>query len=174
MGLARPGPEFDEFVRASSTDLLRIATLLTRNREDAEDLLQVALVRTAGRWAAAKDAPFAYSRRVIINLSKNRWREKSRRPHIVGDLSHVASHGAATTEWVDEQNAMSELISKLPLGQRKVLVLRYFEDLSVAETASILHCSEGTVKSQLSRPIARLRSLLLAQCPAPAEETNKC
>lgn len=171
------GPEFDEFVRSSSTDLLRLATLLTQDREDAEELLQVALLRTARRWSVARDAPFPYARRVLINLSKNRWRDKSRRPRTISSegivLPETLSYEDAGARHICDQEQMSELISRLPLGQRKVLILRYYEDLSIAETAAILRCSEGTIKSQLSRAIATLRSELGRQ-GSPSTEDQKC
>ena len=163
MALARLGPDFDDFVRSSSTDLLRLATLLTRNREDAEDLLQLAFIRTGGRWSTARSDPYSYTRRVVINLAKNRWRDKSRRPQETRDLTENDSLEPSKLDSFVEHDTMSALIGSLPLGQRKVLVLRYFADLSVADVASILECSEGNVKSQLSRAIVTLRTILARQ-----------
>lgn len=174
MALARLGADFDDFVRASSTDLLRLATLLTHNREDAEDLLQVAFIRTGNRWKTARNDPCAYARRVVINLSKNRWRDRSRRPETVREISDLDLSEVSGPESSVGQDAMSALIANLPLRQRKVLVLRYFADLSIAETASILGCNEGTIKSQLSRAIDTLRALMAHQTSAELKGMTKC
>ena len=158
--LSRLGPDFDDFVRSSSAELLRLATLLTRDRGEAEDLLQVAMVRTAGRWSAARHNPVAYARRSIVNLAKNRWRDKFRRPLETQDLTGVEPLQASADDRVVQRDAVSRLVDQLPLGQRKVLVLRYFEDLSVVEVAMVLGCSEGNVKSQSNRALATLRASL--------------
>lgn len=164
MGLGRVGPEFDEFVRTSSSELLRLAVLLTRDRGHAEDLLQISLVRTAARWpAAARDNPFNYCRRVLVNLAKDRWRDRSRQPRVVRDLDGMHPSAAADDERIVTSDQLSALVARLPMGQRKVLVLRYFEDLTVAEVALILNCSEGNVKSQTHRGLATLRALLAEQ-----------
>lgn len=156
----RVGPDFDAFVRDSSTDLLRLATLLTRDRLDAEDVVQVALVRVAGRWSAARRDPMPYARRVVVNLTKNRWRDRSRRPREVMTGDHVDTLVESDVEALGERDAVGRLIADLPHGQRAVLVLRFFEDLPVAEVAALLGCSEGTVKSQTSRALAALRAAL--------------
>src|SRR6201992_1795846 len=89
------GQEFDDFVRGRSAALLRTAYALTGDRGHAEDILQTALMRTARRWAAARDAPEAYARRVLINLSRDRVRWLQRRPR-ESELSDAAeAHGAA-------------------------------------------------------------------------------
>ena len=173
MGLRHAGAEFDEFVRASSSELLRLAILLTRDRGHAEDLVQMSLVRTATRWRAARDNPAAYCRRVLVNLAKDRWRDRSRRPHEVQDLDGVHPLGAAADERIVAADWVSRLVGQLPMGQRKVLVLRYFEDLPVAEVATILGCTEGNVKSQANRGLATLRALLEAQAVSTTMEENQ-
>jgi RNA polymerase sigma-70 factor (sigma-E family) len=162
-GLWHVGPEFDEFVRASSADLLRLAVLLTRDRGHAEDLLQTSLVRTAARWPAARHQPRAFCRRVLVNLAKDRWRGRSRPPREVHDLDGLHPAESGGVERIVALDHMSQLVGQLPIGQRKVLVLRYFEDLTVAEVAVILGCSEGNVKSQTHRGLASLRALLADQ-----------
>jgi len=155
--MARLGPEFDAFVSSSSPDLLRLGRLLTGDRGAAEDLVQVALVRTAAHWRTSRTNPTAYARRAVINLAKNRWRDRSRRPLEVsyehatdlldeGDQDHIAERGAIST-----------LLSELPVRDRTVLILRFYFDLPVSEVAATLGCSEGTVKSATSRALATLR-----------------
>jgi RNA polymerase sigma-70 factor (sigma-E family) len=152
------GREFDEFVRSASTRLLRVAYLLTGDYGHAEDLLQTALLRTARRWHKARAQPEAYARRVLTNLAKDRWRDRSRRPVEVGRLlepGHDSSSGQVLL-----RHTLLPAVLQLPIRQRAVLVLRYFEDLSVDETAAALGCSAGTVKSQTHHALARLRDLL--------------
>jgi RNA polymerase sigma-70 factor (sigma-E family) len=162
-GLRHIGPEFDEFVRASSSELLRLAVLLSHDRGHAEDLLQTSLVRTAARWSAARRNPRAYCRRVLVNLAKDRWRDRSRQPREVQDLDGLHPAEAAADARIAATDHLSRLVAQLPIGQRKILVLRYFEDLSVAEVAIILGCSEGNVKSQAHRGLATLRDLITEQ-----------
>ncbi|MBZ5739120.1 SigE family RNA polymerase sigma factor [Nocardioides mangrovi] len=152
--------EFEEFVRASSDRLVRTAYLLCGDRGHAEDLAQTALLRTARRWRAARRDPDAYARRVVVNLAKDRWRGLSRRPvetALEVDLPIPVSDGLA------DRDELLRVVRTLPSGQRAVLVLRFFDDLSVAETAAALGCTTGTVKSQTSRALDRLRSALTTQ-----------
>lgn len=155
---------FDDFVAAYSTALLRTAYLLTGDRGHAEDLLQTALLRTLRRWPAAREAPVEYTRRVLVNLSRDRLRLLRRRPRespLPADPDmlrgqRVDSHA----DVFGERHRVARALSRLPVRQRQVVVLRFVEDLSVAQTADLLGCSEGTVKSYTSRAIARLRDLL--------------
>ena len=168
--LPQLGPYFDDFVRASSADLLRLAVLLTGDHGQAEDLLQVSLVRTATHWRSARQHPSAYTRRVLVNLAKNRWRDRARRPHEAQDLTGVEREQSSAEYGVVARDDMFGLVRQLPLEQRKVLVLRYFEDLTVAEVAAILRCSQGTVKSRSYRALATLRNLIAAQDGHTQEE----
>lgn len=153
---------FDTFVRASSDRLLRTAYLLTGDRGHAEDLVQTALLRTARRWSSARRDPAAYARRVVVNLAKDRWRDLHRRP---GEAPLEADVAIPVTDGVADRDQLLRAARALPEGQRAVLVLRFFDDLSVAETAAALGCTEGTVKSQTARALDRLRSAL-----APTKE----
>ncbi|MDT4940031.1 MAG: hypothetical protein QOJ34_120 [Pseudonocardiales bacterium] len=158
MTLERLGPDFDDFVREASTPLLRTAYLLTGDHGHAEDLLQTALLRTARRWRTASASPEAYARRVVANLAKDRWRDRSRRPMEAGkgpEPGHDGSTGQVTL-----RHTLLPAVLRLPTGQRAVLVLRYFEDLTIEETAAVLDCSVGTVKSQTHRALTRLRQLI--------------
>lgn len=156
--------EFEEFVRESSDGLLRTSYLLCGDRGHAEDIVQTALIRVARRWRSARRDPAAYARRGVVNLSKDRWRSLSRRPAEAGFEVDVA---APESDAVAERDALVRAVRQLPEGQRAVLVLRYFEDLSVADTAAALGCTAGTVKSQTARALTGLRSLL-----APEEEMD--
>jgi RNA polymerase sigma-70 factor (sigma-E family) len=160
----RADPEFDAFVAAHSTALLRSAYLLTGDRGHAEDLLQTALLRALRRWSVARREPLAYVRRVLVNLSKDRTRLLGRRPREAPLPADPASlPGGGTTghaELLGERYRVADALARLPIRQRQVVVLRFFEDLSVAQTADLLGFSEGTVKSYTSRALARLRDLL--------------
>ena len=162
------GQEFDDFVRGRSAALLRTAYALTGDRGHAEDLLQTALLRTARRWTAARDAPEAYVRRVLVNLCRDRVRWLQRRPREAAlpdgaDRPGTADrHGVADgfAEQIGQQRSVIQALRGLPAGQRQVVVLRFLEDLSVADTAELLGISQGTVKSYTSRALASLRVAL--------------
>jgi RNA polymerase sigma-70 factor (sigma-E family) len=153
---------FDAFVTASSDRLLRTAYLLTGDRGHAEDVVQTALLRTARRWRTARGAPEPYARAVVVNLAKDRWRQLSRRPDetpIEVDLPSAEHDGLL------DRDLLLRAARGLPSGQRAVLVLRFFDDLSVEDTAAALGCSTGTVKSQTSRALANLRAVLSPTTP---------
>jgi RNA polymerase sigma-70 factor (sigma-E family) len=158
----RVDPSFAAFVEGRSTALLRTAYLLTGDRGHAEDLLQTALLRTARRWSRAREAPEAYARRVLINLSRDRIRWLFRRPREAPMPPDPDSLRAvdAGYERVAERRVVVRALAELPIRQRQVVVLRFFEDLSVEQTAALLGFSTGTVKSYTSRALARLRELL--------------
>jgi RNA polymerase sigma-70 factor (sigma-E family) len=158
-------------VADSSTRLLRSAYLLSGDRASAEDLLQLTLIRTAGHWRAAQRAPELYARRVLVNLLRDRRRRTMRR------VTERPFDDAAVVEVADHADAVagrSEVIlalGRLPAEQREVLVLRFYADLSVAETAAVTGVSAGTVKSRTSRALARMRDLLAEPPTRPAKPT---
>jgi RNA polymerase sigma-70 factor (sigma-E family) len=153
---------FEEFVQASSPRLFRTALLLTgHDRAAAEDLLQVALERAYRHWAriCRSDEPERYVRRILANASHDRWRRATRhreRPIHPGDVAQVADDHAAA---VADRDLLMRALAGLPKRQRTVLVLRYYSDLCELEIAAVLGCSVGTVKSQASRGLARLRTV---------------
>jgi RNA polymerase sigma-70 factor (sigma-E family) len=152
--------EFEAFARRAAPSLLRSAFLLCGDRGHAEDLLQVALWRTAQRWVVAAEAPDAYAYRVLVNLSRDRRRGQRRRvSESLGsdDRVHVALDHS---ERFAQRDVMSRAVRRLPVRQREVIVLRFFLDLSIAQTAVALGSSEGTVKSHTARALARMRELL--------------
>lgn len=161
MGM-RVDPTFEEFVERASTTLLRTAYLLTGDRGHAEDLLQTALLRTARRWSQARGAPEAYARKVLVNLSRDRTRWLGRRPAeapLPPDPDNLRVVDAGYDR-VAERGVVVRALARLPTRQRQVIVLRFFEDLSVEQTAELLGFSPGTVKSYTSRALATLRQLL--------------
>jgi RNA polymerase sigma-70 factor (sigma-E family) len=160
----RRGTEFDDFVRTRSTALLRVAYLLTGDRHAAEDLLQEVLEQLYLRWPRIHGAPDAYARRALVNRSTNRWRWRGRRPEAA-----LAHHDVAEPDHSHDvvvRDAVVVALRSLPRGQRAAVVLRYLEDLPVADVARAMGCSEGAVKSQTSRGLDRLRAAL-----APAAVT---
>ena len=154
------GRDFDHFVTATSPELLRVAVLLTRDHAAAQDLVQVALLRTASNWRSAQSSPAAYAHRALVNLAKNRWRDRARRPVEVELEAEATRSAAAEADRLEDIDVLSRLMSELPLRQRKVLALRFYRDLPVSEVASVLGCSESTVKSLTSRALATLRIAL--------------
>jgi RNA polymerase sigma-70 factor (sigma-E family) len=152
---------FDEFVLGASRRLLRSAFLLIGDRGAAEDLLQDVLERMYARWSRIDD-PHAYARRAIAHAATNRWRTRRRHPEVPLGERDVA---AAVNPEPASRDVLAALAT-LPPGQRAVVVLRFFDDLSIDQTASALGCSAGTVKSQTARALPRLRALLaLAEEP---------
>lgn len=153
---------FEEFVRGRSAHLFQLALLLTgQNQADAQDLLQVALERAwRHRQAIARnDSPEPYVRQVLVNASVDRWRWLRRR-----DERSLAAAGPGPVVGdpaieVARRDLLVRSLAALPPRQRAVLVLRYWEDMSEAQVAGVLGCSVGTVKSQASRGLARLRQL---------------
>lgn len=141
--------------------LLRSAYLLCGDRGQAEDLLQLTLLRTARRWQAAREAPEAYARQVLVNLSRDDRRRVRRRVK-ESPLSAVASPelGSDHADAVVGRDEVIGALRRLPRRQREVLVLRFYSDLSVSDTAALIGASEGTVKSYTARALARMRELL--------------
>jgi RNA polymerase sigma-70 factor (sigma-E family) len=160
----RDEAEFEEFAAREGGRLLGFALLLTGDRQDAEDLVQVALLRSAGRWSAARERPEGYARAVLVNLARDRWRVRRRhRTEPLGD--DLACRAAADiTAAVLDRQMLLRACRGLPVQQRAVLVLRFWEDRSVDETAAVLGCTPGTVKSHTHRALARLR-LALQEAP---------
>jgi RNA polymerase sigma-70 factor (sigma-E family) len=150
-------PGFEEFVAARGQRLLRVAWLLTGDAHLAEDLLQTVLARVWPKWhRLAGENPEAYVRKALVHTHASWWRRRWRGEVPHGDLPDRAA-AADPFAAVDLEQALAAAIRSLPVRQRAVVVLRYFEDLSVAETAAALGCSEGTVKSQASKALSALR-----------------
>ncbi|MGW2645026.1 SigE family RNA polymerase sigma factor [Streptomyces sp. NPDC001393] len=163
----RPGgeaptyPTFASYVRARQPVLLRTARSLTANPSDAEDLLQTALAKTYVAWERIEDqrALDGYVRRALLNTRTSQWR-KRRVDEFTCDELPEPEPVPGDDDPAERQalhDAMWRAIMKLPARQRAMVVLRYYEDLSEAQTAEVLGVSVGTVKSAVSRALAKLR-----------------
>jgi RNA polymerase sigma-70 factor (sigma-E family) len=157
---------FREFVAASGTRLLRTAYLLTGDRGHAEDLVQLALERTARRWSGLAGSPEAFARTVLLHAATDRRRRRRARAQEVSDEVDEPTVADGTdpdgTDQLLLRRDLMDALRQLPPRQRAVLVLRYFVDLSEAEAARELGISVGTVKSTASRGLERLRALVPA------------
>lgn len=143
-------------------DLMRAAVALTGNRPAGEDLLQAALERLLRNWQRVDD-PEAYLRRTLYNLAADDWRRRGRwRSKLPLVRDQYLETPADATDTVDLRDALVRAMNQLPRHQRVVIVLRYWEQLSEAQTAEFLGCSEGAVKSAASRGMRRLRELTRA------------
>lgn len=145
---------FEEYVAARSPYLLRIAYLLTRNRASAQDLLQEAFLKTWFAWSRIGD-PESYVRRVLVTSYISGLRRRWRAEVPSDSLPDSGTPDASDT--VTQRLALWEALGRLPRRQRALVVLRYFADLTEAQTADALGVSVGTVKSQTSRALAKLR-----------------
>jgi RNA polymerase sigma-70 factor (sigma-E family) len=153
MQLREERPAYDEFVLARLPHLLRFGRALTGSEHAAADLVQDALERTLLKWDSIAGNAEPYVRRAMVNRHVSLWR-KWRHEQPTGELTD-----AGYVDRVADPDLWAAL-RKLAPRQRAVLALRYFEDLTEAETAAILGCSIGTVKSQAHDAMARLRSML--------------
>jgi RNA polymerase sigma-70 factor (sigma-E family) len=148
--------------------MLTTAMLLTgHNRADAEDLLQTVLERAFRRWRriCRSGDPAPYVRQMLVNASIDRWRFLRRRPEqpLGSDDVRPAAAGlfrADQSDGIADQDLLSRALAQLPPGQRAILVLRYYEDLTEAQTAAVLGCSVGSVKTQTSRALGKLRAIV--------------
>jgi RNA polymerase sigma-70 factor (sigma-E family) len=147
--------EFDDFVVGCSPRLLRTAYLLTRDHGMAEDLLQTALTKAWFAWSRIGGDAEPYVRKIIVNTYASWWRRKWNGEHPSDELPESVSNDHA--EGASTGHDLWAALGRLPRRQRAVVVLRYFEDLTEAETARLLDCSVGTVKSQASKALAKLR-----------------
>lgn len=149
---------FAQFVEARGRALQRTAWLLTGDWAMAEDLVQTALARSWPRWERIRrrDDPEIYVRRVMVNTwttwSRRRWRGEKASPAV----AEAAAAGDVAAE-VAMRMALRDALATLTARQRAVLVLRVYDDLSEAQVADMLSCSVGTVKSAMSRALAKLR-----------------
>lgn len=148
---------FGEFVRTRAHALYRYGYLLTGNAYDTDDLVQDALLKVRAAWSRLdnQDDPIAYTRTVMARLHVSAWRRR-RRERVVPDVPDIAvdeGHGSGA-----QYTPVWRALATLPPGQRAVLVLRYYEQLSEAEIAATLGVSRGTVRSQMFRALANLRA----------------
>lgn len=166
--------DFTAYLEARQAHLLRTAYLLTGDRHQAEDILQTALAKLYLSWDRVRDhgAVDGYVRRILVNENSSLWRRAWRRREwstdAVPDSTPVRDaydEGLAADVWA--------VVSTLPRRARAVVVLRYYEQLTEAETAEVLGISVGTVKSQTSRALAALRERTPAELSPRHREEDR-
>ena len=151
---------FREFVLRRRAALLRTAYLLTADDGHAEDLVQTALLKTYRHWdrVAGRGEPTGYVRRVLVTTATSWRRRLLSTEQVMDTLPEQASYD----RYPERSTAVIEALRALPPRMRAVVVLRFYEDQTEVQTAELLGCSVGTVKTQSSRAMARLREALAA------------
>ena len=151
-----------DYVRGQWPALVRYATVLCGDTVEAEELVQTALVRVALRWPFVrdKDEPGGYVKRAIVHANINHWRRVRSRERLTSEIPEVGVADRASA--VADQDAVRRALAGLPPRQRAVLVLRYLDDMSEQETANVLGCSVGTVKSTTHKALTKLRQTFAA------------
>jgi RNA polymerase sigma-70 factor (sigma-E family) len=166
--------DLESFLAERGEPLLRTAVLLAGSKEAGEDLLQAALERLLKHWRSIHGSPEGYLRRTLYNLAADGWRRESvwrRQLRLLRLGTDTVVADPAVT--VDLRDALVGLLMQLPPRQRAVIVARYWEELSEAQTAEVLGCSAGTVKSQAWRALRRLRELIEPGSGPRSEQAGK-
>jgi len=150
-------PTFRDYVRSRSRALLHTAYLLTGNRADAEDLVQSALAKTYLAWDRIEDrgALDGYVRRAMVNTHISWWRRRRLEEFPTDEIPDRAVVDQSVSS--ELQESLRRAIDRLPERMRTAVMLRYYEDMTEAEVAEVLGVSLGTVKSTVSRAVAKLR-----------------
>ncbi|PJE96490.1 SigE family RNA polymerase sigma factor [Streptomyces carminius] len=167
---------FTSYVQARGPVLLRTARSLTGNPADAEDLLQTALAKTYLAWERIEDqrALDGYVRRALLNTRTSQWRKRRVEEYACDELPEPETTVPADdpAERQAMRDAVWRAVLRLPARQRAMVVLRYYEDFSEVRTAAVLGVSVGTVKSAVSRALAKLREdvQLLAEARGTAPD----
>jgi RNA polymerase sigma-70 factor (sigma-E family) len=156
--------EFGQFMTARWPGLVRLAYGLTGDPWLAEDIAQAALASAYASWWRVRraDDPDAYVRRILINASHRRFRrrrvaEQAHEPQLLANSPLADAAVADPAELIGERSALLAALRELPTRQRAIVLLRYWDDLSDAQVAAVLGCAPGTVRSQASRALAKLR-----------------
>lgn len=151
-------PSFDAWLASRSIALERFAYLVTGSRHEAEEALQTALTSACAKWSRVRraDDPEAYVRRMIVNAHISWWRSFRRRETPVGDVpgDHSEVDPSAASA---EADRVWRLCGTLPPRQRAAVVLRFYEDLSYSQIATVLQCSESTARGHIHRALGALR-----------------
>jgi RNA polymerase sigma-70 factor (sigma-E family) len=152
--------EFREFARNRASPLHHSAYLLCGDWHLAQDLVQDTLVKAYRHWPRVKqaDSPDAYVRRILLNEARDRWRRRESAVPVARFATEPVA--ADATDEIARRAGLLQALLALPLQQRATVVLRYLEGMTERETAALLGCSQGTVKSQSSRALAALRTFL--------------
>ena len=154
--------DFDEYVAARGQALLRFGYVLSGDAQLAEDLVQTALLKAYSHWrrVTAADQPKAYLRRMIVNSFLDHRRRRSAH-EVPVDLGHPCGPCPSSddhAEWIVSRSEMWLALARLPNKQRAVLVLRYYEDLPDSTIATLLGCTQSTVRSNAARALTALRA----------------
>jgi RNA polymerase sigma-70 factor (sigma-E family) len=154
---AEADARFGEFMSTRWPVLVRLGYGLTGDRQAAEDLAQTALARAYASWPRVCRAsdPDAYVRRILLNTNRNRFRRHRVAEQLTASLPDPGLPDPTGAR--DDRSALMAALAALPAGQRAVIVLRYWLDLTEPQTAAALGCSVGNVKSQAARGLAKLR-----------------
>jgi RNA polymerase sigma-70 factor (sigma-E family) len=160
--------DFEAFVLARGPALTRAAYLLTGDAHAAEDLLQTALAKTYARWGRIRelDAVDAYVRRAMVHTRTSWWRSRRGREMTTAEPPERPVAGPDVEGWV------WPYVLALPPRQRAAVVLRYYLDLPEADVAAALGCSTGTVRSQTSKAVAKLRVALRDELSTSVDNPN--
>jgi RNA polymerase sigma-70 factor (sigma-E family) len=146
--------DFVAWVSGAQGPLLRSAFLVTRSEALAEDLVQEAVIKVAARWSRLRAGnPTAYVRTIIHRDHVSWWRRRRETP-VADDLERPATYDS---DLVERRLLVQDALAQLTRRQRAVIVLRYFDDLTERETAEVMGVAVGTVKSQASAALRRLR-----------------
>ena len=154
--------EFERFVVEHGDRLLHTAYGMCGDWQHAEDLVQQALTAVARRWDTIESNPIGYAYRCVARSNIDRWRARGRRPEVLLDPQKIAAAGPVAVDAHDDGSMLAALRT-LPPRQRAIVVLRYLQDLSEADTAAVLGVSTGAVKSGASRGLSRLRQANLKE-----------
>ncbi len=177
IGAEDASASFEEFVGGSSARLFTMALLLTgRQRADAEDLLQGVLERAYRHWRriCRNGDPEPYVRQMLVHASVDRWRQRRRRSEQLRAAGAVNPAAGDQADEIADRDLLLRALGALPAGQRAVLVLRYFCDLTEVQTAATLGCSVGSVKKQAARALASMRaSVGPATEPEPSRRAGR-
>jgi RNA polymerase sigma-70 factor (sigma-E family) len=156
---AHADEEFSEFMHGRWAQLVRLGYGLTGDLQTAEDLAQTAFARAYASWSRVRkaDSPDAYLRRIVVNANRNRFRKARVSEMLTDSLPELTALPDGTSQREDRA-VLVQALMRLSYGQRAAVVLRYWLDMSEAETAAVLGCSVGNVKSQTARGLAKLRT----------------
>jgi RNA polymerase sigma-70 factor (sigma-E family) len=171
-----PGPQsvavLEELLVSRGERLMHAAVLLAGSHADGEDLLQAALERVYRHWQRIDGDPEGYLRTTLYHLAADGWRRKGMLRARLGLLARPDAAPDETAS-VDHRDQLVRLLRELPPGQRTAIVLRYWEELSEAESARLMGCSVGYVKSATSRGLRRLREMRAAETDSPTPEPGR-
>lgn len=169
---------FHVFAARSVAPLTRLAYLLSGDQHFANDLVQICLIKLYQAWPRLrdKDAADAYARKVLLrcwlNERRRPWRRSESRDGVVPDQPDTSADPAQTVGPTHYKEVLRVALAQIPPRQRAAVVLRYWSQYSVTETAAIMRCSEGNVKSQTARGLAALRAAMSRLGADALEELN--